>query len=182
MPDWFYGDENGEEQGPATMSELRSLYEQKKIVADTLLWNEAMPEWLELSELPELARKLNQPPPPPRQNSRVPSIAPPEVPSIAPPEEWELVEKSSQAPVGSPRGAGGSPVLVERPSCGKGKAQITYEDDGDDYNDIGLKKVGYRNGEGGRQDQYTPGWALGDETRDDIMQTAVSKDLADKVK
>ncbi|GMH88871.1 hypothetical protein TrVE_jg4076 [Triparma verrucosa] len=185
MPDWFYGDENGDQQGPVHISELRSLYAQKSIMADTLLWNETMEEWLELSELPDLMKRLDQPPPPPK-SQRVPSIAPPAAP--VPPggdkDDWELVENSShQPPVGSPasKNTGGSPVLVERPSSNKEKAHISYNDDGDDYNDIGLKKVGYRDGEGGRQDQYTPGWALGDETRDDIMQTAVSKDLAEKL-
>jgi len=186
MVDWFYGDDSGEQQGPVTMKDVRNLWEQGVIRDDTLLWNETMSDWLELSELPDLKKKLDQPAPPPK---RTPSIAPPQPPTVVEqqqePEDWVVVKDKDEKEKSSPRSSeggrgsvGGSPVLVQNPVAGP--TGTTYTDDGDEYNDIGLKKVGYRDGGGGRED-YTPGWALSDDTRDKVMQTSVDDDLANKL-
>jgi len=42
--------------------------------------------------------------------------------------------------------------------------KTNFTDEGDGYNNIGLKTRGYKDGQGGVKDQYTPGWALDDNT------------------
>lgn len=57
---WYYA-QNGQRQGPVSDNEFDFLVHQKKILPDTLVWNETMKEWRPLREvLPEPA-----PPPPP---------------------------------------------------------------------------------------------------------------------
>ena len=140
-----------------------------------------MADWLELSEIPELKKKLEQPAPPPK---RTPSIAPPQPPSVEQQEQqelqdsqdWVVVKEKGQKEESihmshkESRGSvGGSPVLIQKPVVA-----TTYTDNGDEYNDIGLKKVGYSDGGGGNED-YTPGWALSDDTRDKVMQRSVDE-------
>ncbi|GMI37683.1 hypothetical protein TrCOL_g8551 [Triparma columacea] len=163
--EWFYGDDNEEQQGPITLAVLREKYASGEIRGDTLLWNEDMDTWEELDSLQELVKKLSQPPPPPK---RIPSIAPPSAPTVDsdPADSWVVVSPQSQGKK--------SPVVSQ-----KKQHEPIYTDDGEGYNSIGLKTTGYRDGEGGRQDQYTPGWALDDDKLHSVMQdSTVSDDLA----
>ena len=161
-----------------------------------MLWNESMFDWLELSELPDMKKKLEQPAPPPK---RTPSIAPPQPPTVVEQqqqqqqpegEDWVVVKdkegKKETEKGSSPRSSeggrssmGGSPVLVQKPVAGP-TTGTAYTDDGDEYNNIGLKKVGYSDEGGGRED-YTPGWTLSDDTRDKVMQVSVCEERSNEL-
>ena len=47
---WFFLDEAGTQQGPVGASDVRAM----RLPPTTLLWNPALPEWKQLSDLPEL--------------------------------------------------------------------------------------------------------------------------------
>ena len=71
---WYYA-QNNQRQGPVSESEFDFLVHQKKILPDTLVWNETMPDWRPLREVqPEPA-----PPPPPYTWDAAKQDAPPAV-------------------------------------------------------------------------------------------------------
>ena len=58
---WYYA-QNNQRHGPITESEFDFLVHQKKIMPDTLVWNETMPDWRPLCEvMPEEPPPLPQP-------------------------------------------------------------------------------------------------------------------------
>ena len=49
------------------MIKLQNLYQNKHINDTTFIWNgSTIPDWIELKKIPDLHKKLIQPPPPPK--------------------------------------------------------------------------------------------------------------------
>ena len=165
--EWFYGDDDEEQKGPLTFPDLRRLYNEGMIRDDTLVWNEGMENWEEIGSLKEVMAKIKQPPPPPKT---APSIAPPPAPKDDDnKDDWVVVSPSNA-----------SKAAPQKPSPPNPPPhQPVYTDNGDGYNSIDLKTTGYRDGEGGVSDSYTPGWALDDSRIHDVMHTSnVDDELA----
>jgi hypothetical protein len=51
---WFYLDSEHQQFGPVTLSQLKALFEEKKISTSSYVWQEGMQEWKKLGELPQL--------------------------------------------------------------------------------------------------------------------------------
>jgi myosin heavy subunit len=62
--EWFYlPDDSDDKQGPFTTAELKIKFDSKVISSATYVWNEKLPEWKEIKDLP-LLKKLQQRPAP----------------------------------------------------------------------------------------------------------------------
>ena len=64
---YFYAN-NGQQSGPIDYNQLKTLFENKIINADTLVWKQGMPNWAALNTVTELQSILG-PTPPPLPNS-----------------------------------------------------------------------------------------------------------------
>lgn len=56
---WFYLDSEHQQYGPVTLSELKLLFEEKKIDSSSFVWREGMQEWKKVSELSQLVASLS---------------------------------------------------------------------------------------------------------------------------
>jgi hypothetical protein len=54
MGHWYYG-ENGQQVGPVDEGSIRAGIHQGRVSLQTLVWREGMPDWLPLSQVPELS-------------------------------------------------------------------------------------------------------------------------------
>ncbi|GMI39907.1 hypothetical protein TeGR_g12161, partial [Tetraparma gracilis] len=146
MPvEWFYADDDGEQSGPVSVQMLHGLFQAGGVNPDTLVWNEGMEGWVELGDVENVFADISASPPTAPALAKVPSVAPPPPPDASP--------SPPQPPA-------------------KSSAPLGYSDEGDDYNDMGLKKTSTtRNA---TQDAYTPGWAADDQ----LTSSKVSEDFA----
>ena len=65
MPSSYYYAANGQQQGPVTIEALKSLFANRTINKDSLVWKQGMDNWKALKEVEELKSFLggNTPPP-----------------------------------------------------------------------------------------------------------------------
>lgn len=75
MVDWYYA-EGGDPYGPHSDEDIRSLILVGKLNADSLLWQEGLPAWSKMRDVPEFASSLPKASPPP-----IP-VAPPPIPQL----------------------------------------------------------------------------------------------------
>ncbi|NBV33840.1 MAG: DUF4339 domain-containing protein [Proteobacteria bacterium] len=75
---WFY-ESNGQPHGPIPEAELRRLRDADKISADSLVWQEGMPDWAPLNSVKALAQPFaaHTPELHPAPESRLPTLSPP---------------------------------------------------------------------------------------------------------
>jgi len=75
---WFY-ESNGQPHGPIPEAELRRLRDADKISADSLVWQEGMPDWAPLNSVKVLAQPFaaHTPELHPAPESRLPTLSPP---------------------------------------------------------------------------------------------------------
>ena len=59
---WYYA-EDGEQQGPVSLAELRSLVTAKRVKSDDLVWCDGMANWLPSAEVAELSPPKQKPKP-----------------------------------------------------------------------------------------------------------------------
>jgi hypothetical protein len=52
---WFYA-KDGQQVGPVAFSEIERLYSEGQLRGDTLVWQQGMPSWVELSTLLQTRR------------------------------------------------------------------------------------------------------------------------------
>jgi len=52
---WYYNSPTNGQQGPVPTATIHSLISMKQIVAETLVWNSTLPNWLEASQTSQLA-------------------------------------------------------------------------------------------------------------------------------
>jgi len=57
--EWFYIDAMEAQQGPLTVVELEQMFETGAITLETWVWQELLPDWSQISNLPELKAKMN---------------------------------------------------------------------------------------------------------------------------
>jgi len=63
---WYYVSAAGTSQGPVSFEELRRLFRNRIITTGSFLWNgTTVTEWTQLSQLPDLLKKLSTPEKPP---------------------------------------------------------------------------------------------------------------------
>ena len=55
---WFFIDEQGEQQGPASTQDLAALCAQGTLSEETAVWSKALGEWKRLSNVPVLLAAL----------------------------------------------------------------------------------------------------------------------------
>ena len=69
---YFYAS-NGQQNGPVTFEQLRTLFANRTVNKDTLVWKQGMQNWTSLQEVEELKAFLggNTPPPIPEVNNLV---------------------------------------------------------------------------------------------------------------
>jgi type II secretory pathway pseudopilin PulG len=70
---WFFG-RDGKPEGPVSTAELKALIAAGKLPEGTLAWREGMPDWLPLSQVPDLAPPPGSVPPPRPQQA--PGVSP----------------------------------------------------------------------------------------------------------
>ena len=76
--EWFYlPDDTDDKQGPFTTAELKTKYKSKKIHDSTYVWNEDLPEWQEINDVPDLKRELQARPAPAVPSKRSAPKVPP---------------------------------------------------------------------------------------------------------
>ncbi len=75
---WFY-ESNGQPHGPIPEAELRRLRDADKISAESLVWQEGMPDWAPLNSVKGLGQPLvvHTPDLHPAPESRLPTLSPP---------------------------------------------------------------------------------------------------------
>ena len=56
--DWYYLDKDHKQHGPHTYSEMRKFARKEEILEETYVWNESMPQWQKIKDLPELGKAL----------------------------------------------------------------------------------------------------------------------------
>jgi len=61
MSQWYYN-ESGQQRGPVTVEEIKSLLESRRIHPDTLVWTEGMPDWKAASAIGEFQLSPYAPP------------------------------------------------------------------------------------------------------------------------
>jgi len=71
MSQWYYND-SGQQRGPHSEEEIRSLLESRRIHPDTLVWTEGMPDWQAASAIDRLRKTT-------------PTLGGPEISPYAPP-------------------------------------------------------------------------------------------------
>ncbi len=86
MADWFYS-QNGQQFGPVTDADLKSLVSQNSVRPDDLVWREGMSQWMVIRDLKEFEPYLPKMPPMPGApaNLAYQPIYPQGHPSIPPP-------------------------------------------------------------------------------------------------
>jgi len=63
--EWFYF-ENDVEKGPVSEADLKEAYKSKKVHEDSFLWNQSLPDWVQLKTLPDVLARLQPSRPPTR--------------------------------------------------------------------------------------------------------------------
>ena len=58
MKEWFYLDQERNQVGPCSFSQLRKSWDEGKLTIATLVWSEGMEEWRKVEELPHLKQAL----------------------------------------------------------------------------------------------------------------------------
>ena len=89
--EWFYlPDDSDDKQGPYTTQQLKIKYGKKEISSTTYMWNEELPEWKEIKDLPDLQKQLlarSPPVVPAKRRAAAPKVPPKKSASTAKPRE-----------------------------------------------------------------------------------------------
>ncbi len=84
MEEWFFlPDDADDKQGPFTLAQLKAKWKAKAVHAHTYVWNEDLPAWEEICNLPELKAQLDARAAPPVPNRKKPAPAPVRKPRAA---------------------------------------------------------------------------------------------------
>lgn len=92
MLQWYYSGEQGKQTGPIPEANLVELVREGRIGRTTLVWNDALPEWVPLASTPlaRFAPETSEPVPPP--------ATPPTAPSTTPGSRWVVARNPPHSP------------------------------------------------------------------------------------